>query len=125
MVDQPFPEEGGDAASYRHIRNVCKALRSLVDPFLLPEKAFIKKFRLSKPLVRELIEDLTPFIAFGGHGGAVSVETKVPELFLHALVLPSNKYSKLSIQYHYIINILTDFRENYTLLFHRSSQLEG
>lgn len=43
----------------------------------MPDKEFIKKFRLSKPLVRELIEDLTPFIEFGGHGGAVSIETKV------------------------------------------------
>ena len=72
MVDQPLPEGGDDAASYRYMKEVRKKLRNLIDPFLLPDFEFIKKFRLSKCLVRELIQDVSPYIAFGGHGGAAS-----------------------------------------------------
>lgn len=72
-----FSEMDEENAAYRHMKELRKRLRSIVEPFDLPNKEFIKKFRLSKVLVRELINDLTPYIAFGGHGGAVSIETKV------------------------------------------------
>ena len=77
MFDQPLPQEGGDAASYRYIRELRSRLRSMVDPFHLPDGEFVRNFRLSKQLVREVIEDITPFMYFGGHGGALSIETKV------------------------------------------------
>ena len=52
--------------------------RARMDPVqMLPDRAFIKKFRLSKALFKDLVEDLSPFIYFGGHGGALSAETKV------------------------------------------------
>ena len=62
---EPLPAGVDDRTSYCHLKKVRKTLREVIDPFLLPDKAFMKEFRLSKPLVRDLIEDLRPFIHFG------------------------------------------------------------
>lgn len=72
--------------SHGEVRGARRHLREIVNPFRLPDKEFIRKFRLSKVLARQLIEDLSPFIHFGGHGGAVSVETKVSIYSLYGIV---------------------------------------
>ncbi|KAF2890356.1 hypothetical protein ILUMI_15818 [Ignelater luminosus] len=45
--------------------------------FNLPDHRFVKMFRLTKPLVRELIETLQPFIVPPNRTSALDVETKV------------------------------------------------
>jgi len=63
--------------STTEINRARKTLRAIINPLYLPPHEFRKKFRLSKPLVRQLILDLKPFLASGGHGRAISPEIKV------------------------------------------------
>lgn len=47
------------------------------NPFELGDEQFTKMFRLTKPLVRELIELLSPLLVQPSRRSALSVETKV------------------------------------------------
>lgn len=67
----------GEDMTHSHIRKVRKLMRSLIDPFTLPTIEFLKRFRLSKPLVIQLIRDLRPYIKESERRGSLSIETKV------------------------------------------------
>ncbi|KAK3923635.1 Putative nuclease, partial [Frankliniella fusca] len=67
----------GEDMTHSHIRKVRKLMRSLIDPFTLPTIQFLKRFRLSKPLVVQLIRDLRPYIKESERRGSLSIETKV------------------------------------------------
>ncbi|XP_031335021.1 putative nuclease HARBI1 [Photinus pyralis] len=47
------------------------------NPFLLSDQKFVKLFRLTKPLMRDVIETLTPHLQQPTRRSALSVETKV------------------------------------------------
>lgn len=78
----PLPDPDIDgAACKKHVKRVRKILRRVMDPFMLPDREFIKKFRLTKPVARELMVDLRPYVYDGGHGNGLRFETKVrPDL---------------------------------------------
>lgn len=54
-----------------------------INPLQLNENKFMKLFRLSKPLARQLIEIVTPFLRQQSRRSALSVETKVGKYVLH------------------------------------------
>lgn len=52
-------------------------LRKDIKPFELPDKVFVKKFRLGKDDVRELMEDVRPYLGDSTRAGAITLENKV------------------------------------------------
>lgn len=61
-----------------YLSRVRKAeLRDYSNPFSVPDKEFIKYFRLSKPLARALIAEVTPFLPVAQRATAIPPHTKV------------------------------------------------
>lgn len=64
-----------------------------LDAFTLFDKDFIRNFRLSKTLVYQLINMVTPFMTEPSRSSALDIPTKVscePNYFLYLYILYSN-----------------------------------
>lgn len=66
---------------HENLRNVRQTRRNEIisDPFVLTDRLFIKKFRLTKDLVLSLIELLRPHIISKCRSSAIDLNTKVNE----------------------------------------------
>lgn len=60
-----------------NVRNGNK--KDLMDPFTMPDQLFIKNFRLTKILVKNLIDLLEPYVVVKSRSSSISLQTKVPE----------------------------------------------
>lgn len=58
---------------------VDRLVMNRINPLQLNDTRFIKLFRLSKPVARELIEIVTPHLRQQSRRSALSVETKVSD----------------------------------------------
>lgn len=52
-----------------------------IDAFQLQDKQFVRMFRLTKELVREVIELVSPYMQEGTRESAINIETKVILLY--------------------------------------------
>lgn len=52
------------------------------NPFERSERCFIKNFRLTKDLVREVVDLVTPYVQPPSRRSALSIESKVSKYFL-------------------------------------------
>ncbi|KAI4466824.1 nucleotidase-related [Holotrichia oblita] len=61
----------------QHLKIQRRVLRDTSDPFQMPDKNFIKHFRLSKELTMYLINELRPFLRNGERSTAISIEKQI------------------------------------------------
>lgn len=54
----------------------------VTDPFLLSDRLFVKNFRLTKVVVRDLIKLLSPHIVSNSRSSAIHLNTKVSTILI-------------------------------------------
>jgi hypothetical protein len=69
--------EHAHAADMRRLSRKRKLLRGICDAFELPYKVFEDRYRLSKPLVQDLVEELGPLLKSSRRSDMISAQTKV------------------------------------------------
>lgn len=70
-----FLEQEEDAQRRYELKLERRILRERLDPLNLPNKEFIKLFRLNKEMYQHLLHELTPLLQDGQRNSKLSVET--------------------------------------------------
>jgi hypothetical protein len=77
--------EHAHAADTRRLSRKRKYMRGISDAFELPDKAFEDRYRLSKPLVQGLVEELGPLLKSSRRSDMISAQTKVCIIWYHVI----------------------------------------
>lgn len=72
-----FVEQEEDRQRKRELQLERKMLRSRLDPLNIPDKEFIKLFRLNKEKFQILINEITPHLDQGQRSTRLAIETRV------------------------------------------------